>query len=85
LSVPAGVQIESRMSDQPARYRDALGTRIPLGAVMAFLRRWTVVYGAVAMEVFGDLGFAFEDPAPMFEITLGDLATLVGLRYPLPG
>jgi hypothetical protein len=29
--------------------------------------------------------FALEDPAPMFEITLSDLATLVGLRYPLPG
>ena len=28
--------------------------------------------------------FALEDPAPMFELTLGDLATLVGLRYPLP-
>ena len=39
----------------------------------------------VAMEVFGHMRFALEDPAPMFEITLGDLATLVGLRYPLPG
>jgi hypothetical protein len=28
--------------------------------------------------------FALENPAPMFELTLGDLATLVGLRYPLP-
>jgi hypothetical protein len=26
--------------------------------------------------------FALEDPAPMFELTLGDLAALVGLRYP---
>jgi AcrR family transcriptional regulator len=71
--------------DQLSRYRDALGTSIPLGAVMIFLRCWTVLYGAVAMEVFGHLRFALEDPAPMFEITLGDLATLVGLRYPLPG
>jgi hypothetical protein len=35
------------------------------------------------MEVFGHLRFALEDPAPMFEITLGDLAGLVGLSYPL--
>ena len=28
--------------------------------------------------------FALQDAAPMFEITLGDLAALVGLRYPLP-
>jgi hypothetical protein len=33
--------------------------------------------------VFGHLRFALEDPAPMFEITLGDLAALVGLSYPL--
>ena len=53
--------------------------------LLTFLRCWTVLYGAVAMEVFGHMRFALEDPAPMFEITLGDLATLVGLRYPLPG
>jgi hypothetical protein len=34
------------------------------------------------MEVFGHMSFALEDPAPMFEITLGDLASLVGLRHP---
>jgi len=28
--------------------------------------------------------FALDDPAPMFELTLGDLARLVGLEYPLP-
>ena len=53
--------------------------------MLTFLRCWTVLYGAVAMEVFGHMSFALEDPAPMFELTLGDLATLVGLRYPLPG
>jgi hypothetical protein len=30
------------------------------------------------------MGFALQDAAPMFEMTLGDLASLVGLRYPLP-
>ena len=42
-----------------------------------------MLYGAVAMEAFGHLGFALEDPAPMFEYTLTDLAGLVGLEYPL--
>src|ERR1700731_4126620 len=32
---------------------------------------WMVLYGAVAMEVFGHIRFALEDPAPMFELTLG--------------
>ena len=35
------------------------------------------------MEVFGHMKFALEDAAPMFELTLSDLAALVGLHYPL--
>ena len=53
---------------QLSRYRDALGTDIPVGAVLTFLRCWTVLYGAVAMEVFGHIRFALEDAAPMFEV-----------------
>ena len=83
--VPADEQIDPGLRDQLVRYRDALGSDIPAGAVLTFLRCWTVLYGAVAMEVFGHMKFALQDAAPMFEITLGDLATLVGLRYPLPG
>ena len=87
--VPDDAQIDPGLRDQLSRYRDALGASIPLGAalplgaVLTFLRCWTLLYGAVAMEVFGHLRFALEDPAPMFEITLGDLAALVGLNYPL--
>jgi AcrR family transcriptional regulator len=82
--VPAADEIDPGLRDQLGRYRDTLGADIPVGAVLTFLRCWTVLYGAVAMEVFGHLRFALEDPAAMFEITLGDLAALVGLRYPLP-
>jgi AcrR family transcriptional regulator len=81
--VPAPEQIDAGLRDQLIRYRDALGTDIPVGAVLVFLRCWTVLYGAVSMEVFGHMRFALEDAAPMFEMTLGDLASLVGLRYPL--
>jgi AcrR family transcriptional regulator len=81
--VPADEQIDPGLRDQLVRYRDALGTDIPAGAVLTFLRCWTVLYGAVAMEVFGHMSFALADPAPMFELTLGDLAALVGLRWPL--
>ena len=82
--VPAPGQIDPGLRDQLSRYRDALGTDIPVGAVLTFLRCWTVLYGAVALEVFGHIRFALEDAAPMFELTLGDLAALVGLRYPPP-
>jgi AcrR family transcriptional regulator len=81
--VPEAGDIDPGLLGQLRRYRDALGTDLPLGAVLTFLRCWTVLYGAVAMEVFGHLRFALEDPAPMFELTLSDLAALVGLRYPL--
>jgi AcrR family transcriptional regulator len=83
FAVPADEQIDPGLRGQLDRYRAALGTSIPLGAVLTFLRCWTVLYGAVAMEVFGHMRFALADPAPMFEITLGDLAALVGLSYPL--
>jgi AcrR family transcriptional regulator len=83
FDVPAEEQIDPGLRGQLGRYREVLGTTIPLGAVLTFLRCWTVLYGAVAMEVFGHMRFALEDPAPMFEITLGDLAALVGLQYPL--
>ena len=79
----SGEQIDPGLRDQLSRYRNALGTDIPVGAVLTFLRCWTMLYGAVAMEVFGHIRFALEDAAPMFEMTLGDLAALVGL-YPLP-
>ncbi len=81
--VPAAREIDPALREQLSRYRDTLGARLPVGAVLVFLRCWTVLYGAVAMEVFGHLRFALEDPAPMFELTLSDLAAMVGLRYPL--
>ena len=83
--VPADEEIDPGLRDQLSRYRDALGSSLPLGAMLTFLRCWTVLYGAVAMEVFGHMSFALDDPAPMFDLTLGDLATLIGLRYPLAG
>ena len=52
--------------------------------MLTFLRCWVRLYGMVSLEVFGHLGFALDDAAPMFEITLSELAGLVGLDYPLP-
>lgn len=87
FTVAAPQEIDAGLLAQLTRYRDALGvgTDLPVGAVLTFLRCWTLLYGAVSMEVFGHMSFALTDPAPMFEITLGDLAALVGLQYPLPG
>ena len=66
------------------RATGGLGTDLPVGARLIFLRCWVRLYGMVSMEVFGHLGFALEDAAPMFEITLAELARLVNLEYPAP-
>jgi len=82
--VPADDQIEPGLLSQLARYIDGLGVDLPAGAALTFLRCWVHLYGMVSLEVFGHLHFALDDAAPMFEITLGELADLVGLEYPLP-
>jgi AcrR family transcriptional regulator len=81
--VLADAAIDPRLRTQLASFRDKLGAQVPDGAVLVFLRSWVLLYGAVAMEVFGHLGFALDDPAPMFDLTLGDLAAMLGLRDPL--
>jgi AcrR family transcriptional regulator len=80
--VPADEQIEPGLVAQLARYVAALGVDLPIGAALVFLRCWVRLYGMVSLEVFGHLHFALDDAAPMFEITLAELAGLVGLDYP---
>jgi AcrR family transcriptional regulator len=80
--VPADDEIDPGLRAQLARYRDNLGIDLPLGAGLIFLRCWVRLYGMVALEVFGHLHFALDDPSPMFEFTLAELADLVGLHYP---
>jgi AcrR family transcriptional regulator len=82
--VPPPEEIDPGLREQLIRYRDGIGTDLPLGALLTFLRCWVLLYGIVSMEVFGHLGFALDDPAAMFEITLAELARLVNLEYPRP-
>lgn len=80
--VPPPEEIDPGLREQLTRYGEGIGAAIPLGALLTFLRCWVRLYGIVSMEVFGHLGFALDDPGPIFEITLAELATLVGLEYP---
>jgi AcrR family transcriptional regulator len=82
FAIPADEDIMPALRDQLARYRELTGTDLPLGALQTFLRCWVLLYGTVSLEVFGHLRFALDDPAPMFELMLADLAPLVGLEYP---
>jgi len=74
-------EIDPRLRVQLEQFRSWLGSDMPLGAILRFLRCWTKLYGAVSMEVFGHMGFALDDAAPMFDLTLTELATDVGLHW----
>jgi hypothetical protein len=80
--VPGDDQIDPSLREQLAHYRELLGADLPLGAGLTFLRCWVRLYGMVSLEVFGHLRFALDDAAPMFEITLAELAELVGPQDP---
>ena len=77
-------EIDPLLRSQLARYRDVIGTDLPLGVLQTFLRCWALLYGTVSLEVFGHLKFALDDSEPMFELVLTDLAAMIGLEYPSP-
>ena len=80
--VPADDELDPGLRAQLARYRRELGTDLPLGALQTFLRCWVQLYGTVSLETFGQLRFALDNSEPMFELMLGDLASMIGLEYP---
>jgi len=82
--IPADADIDPALRDQLARYRELIHSELPLGALQTFLRCWVLLYGTVSLEAFGHLRFALDDPSPMFELMLADLAPMIGLPYPLP-
>jgi AcrR family transcriptional regulator len=53
---------------------------MPKAAVVEFLQAWVRIYGTVALEVFGHLGWAMQDGAPLFQQTLNE----IGRRWQLP-
>jgi AcrR family transcriptional regulator len=82
--VPADDEIDPALRPQLEHFRAKMRADVPYGTVLAFLRCWVLLYGALAMEVFGHLDFALEDSGPMFELTLSELAARCGLTYPIP-
>ena len=85
--VPAAGDIDPGLREQLEEYRGRIGAglseaELPAGAVLAFLRCWTKLYGAVTLEAFGHLRFALDDAAPMFDYTLTEMAAQLGLTYP---
>lgn len=83
--IPADSDIQPELRQQLARYREVLGSDLPLGALQTFLRCWVLLYGTVSLEVFGHLRFALDDASPMFELMLSDMAPMIGLSHQMEG
>jgi AcrR family transcriptional regulator len=84
FDVPADGALAPSMRAQLAHYRDMAGADLPLGVLQTFLRCWVLLYGTVTLEVFGHLRFALEDSGGMFDLMLTDLASMIGLQFPVP-
>jgi len=84
--VPPDEDIDPRLREQLRRYRDHVlpDTDLPLGVIQVFLQCWVRLQGAVSLEIFGHLDFALDDPEPMFELMLSDMAPILGLSYSPP-
>ncbi|GAA2420046.1 TetR/AcrR family transcriptional regulator [Actinomadura vinacea] len=84
--VPSDDEIDPRLRGQLRRYRDFTvpATDLPLGVVQIFLQCWVRLQGAVSLEVFGHLEFALDNPEPMFELMLAEIAPILGLKYRKP-
>ncbi len=90
--VPADDEIDPSLRSQLIRFGELTaggqpvarftGSTLPIGALQTFLRCWVLLYGSVSLEVFGQLRFALDDAAPMFELVLSDMAERIGFRYP---
>lgn len=79
---PFPVLAESEMDPgllrQLERFRAAIGGLLPVGALHAYLASWVRLYGTVTIEVFGHLGFVFDDAESMFESMLADMGRGLG-------
>ncbi len=76
--VPAEDEMDPALRAQLRAWCAGFPVELPLGTAQVFLSCWIRLYGMVAMEVFGHLGFALPDAEPMFEAELRDLAVKLG-------
>jgi AcrR family transcriptional regulator len=75
---PAEDELDHRLRTKPGPMTEVL----PPGARYVYLRCWARLYGAVAMEVFGQLAWALEDLDPVFDDLMADLAGVLDLPPP---
>ncbi len=80
--VPDGSELDPDLTRQLSRLHGAVGGVLPIGALHAYLAGWVRLYGAVTIEVFGHLDFAFDDAESMFESMLRAMGRDLGAWEP---
>lgn len=79
--VPADSDIEPALAAGLRECQEKMGIGdLPLGAVLAYMSSWVKLYGAVTMEVFGHLKFATDDGGPLFELTMREICSTLGIE-----
>lgn len=67
---PADDELSEELRGQLATFKASVGTPLSLGALQIYLSDWIRLYGGVALEVYGHLGFALSNAEAMFEAEL---------------
>jgi AcrR family transcriptional regulator len=67
---PADDELPLELREQLEAFRATVDTPLSVGALQVYLSHWIRLYGMVALEVFGHLGFALSDAEAMFETEL---------------
>lgn len=78
--VPAAGDLDATLASQLRSYSAMVGDVLPLGALAVFVSCWVRLYGAVAIEVFGHIGFAVPDAEALFEQMLADMGAQLRAR-----
>ncbi|MEU5720508.1 TetR/AcrR family transcriptional regulator [Micromonospora sp. NPDC047738] len=82
LPTPPAELLQERLGGHLAPLATSHGP-LPIEIAYAFLSAWTRLYGLVAMEVFGHLGWAVDEPEALFETEL--ISQLLQFRPAEPG
>lgn len=75
----ADSELDPRLRQHMAAFRDATGVDMPHGALVVMLSCWRSIYGQVALEVFDHFAPLITDQEPMFELLMQELMSRVGL------
>jgi AcrR family transcriptional regulator len=81
--IPADDQVPPELGRQLTDFATTWGAEegeVPLGLLRLYVAAWVRLYGLVAMEIFGQVDFMFQDAEPLFEAELHDLAVMLGIK-----